>query len=97
MLRRVKISALGGAVTSLTCLAELRGTPAASRWKDGDDALAEARAPLLDPASQAPERRVRLAAVSVLHAVDLAAHAGALHHVAARRAHGPADRHICST
>lgn len=43
---------------SLTRLAELRGTPAASGWQDGDHTLAEARAPLLDPASEAPERRV---------------------------------------
>lgn len=79
---------------SLTRLAELRGTPAASGWQDGDNALAEARAPFLDPASQAPESRVRLAAVGVLHAVDLTTHAGALHHVAARCAHGPADHRI---
>lgn len=75
----------------LTCLAELRGAPAAPRWEDGNDALAEARASLLDAAAQTPERRVRLAAVGVFHAVDLTAHAGALHHVAACCAHGPAE------
>lgn len=75
---------------SLTCLAELRGTSAASGWQDGDNTLTEARAPLLDPAPEAPERCVWLAAVSVLHAVDLPANAGALYHVASCRAHGPA-------
>lgn len=85
--------AAAGVAVSLTRLAELRGAPAASGRQDGDDALAEARAPLLDAA---PERRVRLAAVDVLHAVDLAAYAGALQHVAARCTHGPAD-HVCQT
>lgn len=85
---------IGSSGCPLTCLAELRGAAAASGREDGDDALAEARAPLLDPRAEAPERRVRLAAVGVLHAVDLAAHAGALHHLAARRAHGPAGCHM---
>lgn len=75
---------------NLTCLAELRGTPAASRWKDGYNTLAEARASLLDPASQATKGRVWLATISVLHAIDLTAHTGALHHVAACCTHGPA-------
>lgn len=77
-----------------TCRAELRGAPAAPRWEDGHEALAEARASLLDAPAQAPESRVRLAAVGVLHAVDLTAHAGALHHVAACCTHGPAEHII---
>lgn len=43
---------------SLTCLAELRGTPAESGWQDGDNTLAEAGTPVLDSASQASEGRV---------------------------------------
>lgn len=42
----------------LTCLAKLRGTSTPSGRQDGDNTLAQARAPLLDPAPQAPECRV---------------------------------------
>lgn len=75
----------------LTFLAELRGAPTAPRWEDGNDALAEARASLLDAAPQTPESRVWLAAIGVFHAVDLAA--DALHHVAACCTNGPA-KHV---
>lgn len=71
-------------------MAELRGAAATAGWQDGHHPLAEAGASLLGARAQAAERRVRLAAIGVLGAIDLTAHAGALHHVAAAGAHGPA-------
>lgn len=80
-------------VCSLTCLAELRGTPAASRWQDGNNSLTEAWTTLLDPAPQAPKCCVRLASIGMLHAVDLTTHTSALHHVTAGCTHGPANHY----
>ena len=75
----------GLAVAVQTCLTDLRGALAPPGRQYGDHTLTDAWAPLLDAAAQ---RRVRLAAVGVLHADHLAA--GALQHLAARGSHGTA-------